>query len=95
MQFSDRLEQLTAYQRADEDTDSASVTSTLPATMSDNGGKYSYFMHFMLHMIILVSVFYSFAVSRWLNYDTERVEMFRSGWNFSVQEAIARFSERF
>ena len=95
VQFSDRLEQLAAYQRADEDTDSASVTSTLPATMSDNGGKYSYFMHFMLHMIILVSVFSSFAVSRWLTYDTERVEMFRSGWNFSVQEAIARFSERF
>lgn len=95
VRFSDRLDRLAVSQRALEHVDSAPVPPIVSRSLSDNGDKYSYFMHFMLHVIILIMVFSSFAVSRLLDYDTDRVEMFRSGWKFSVQEAITRFSERF
>lgn len=76
------------------------VQANLPLTKkrtssAPDGGKYSYFIHFLLLVAVLIATLASFALSTTLDYDTDRIEMLRFEWEFSVQEAITRFSERF
>lgn len=93
--YADRLAELTAELGSRDRVDRGPLPIKMPPSSDDSGGKYSYFMHFFLLVVVLVGVLASFALSTTLEYDTNRVEMIRFEWVFSVEEAITRFSERF
>jgi hypothetical protein len=85
-------------------TDSADISPTEPEPPVSIGGnaaadvhsqKYSYFIHAIVHVAILITVMASFAVYTTLTYDTEQPDRFSAAWNFSVEEAVRAFSIRF
>jgi hypothetical protein len=93
--FAERLAELTTAPEPQDTVKKSYAPIRTPVASDESGGKYSYFMHFFLLVVVLVGVLASFALSTTLEYDTNRVEMIRFEWVFSVEEAITRFSERF
>ena len=63
--------------------------------VSNGGSKYSFFMHALLHVVILSIVLASLPAYMTLTYDSEKVPMTESKLNFSIAEAIKIFQDRF